>query len=74
MADVKPLNKKYSRTDKENYRPVSRIIKPYQNLNISKIYERVCSANYFDADSSKLQFGFREGFSVVNCLLPLTEK
>ena len=34
----------------------------------------VCSANYFDADSSKLQFGFREGFSVVNCLLPLTEK
>ena len=33
-ADVKPTHKKGSRTDKENYRPISIL------RNISKIYER----------------------------------
>ena len=70
-ADVKPVFKKNSRTDKENYRPVS--ILP----NISKIYERCLYKqlyDYFDVIFSRNQCGFRKGFSVVNCLLPMIEK
>ena len=66
LADVKPIFKKNSRTDKENYRPVS--ILP----NISKIYERCLYKqlyDYFDVIFSRNQCGFRKGFSVVNCLL-----
>ena len=71
MADVKPAFKKNSRTDKENYRPVS--ILP----NISKIYERCLYKqiyDYLDVIFSRNQCGFRKGFSVVNCLLPMIEK
>ena len=70
-ADVKPAHKKGSRTDKENYRPVS--ILP----NVSKIYERCLFkqlTNYFEDLFSKYQCGFRKGFSVANCLLPIIEK
>ena len=70
-ADVKPAHKKGSRTDKENFRSVS--ILP----NISKIYERCLSkqlTNYFEYLFSKYQCGFRKGFSVANCLLPMIEK
>ena len=70
-ADVKPVFKKNSRTVKENYRPVS--ILP----NISKIYERCLYTqlyDYFDVIFSQNQCGFRKGFSVVNCLLPMIEK
>ena len=51
-ADVKPTHKKGSRTDKENYRPIS--ILP----NISKIYERCLIkqlTNYFEDYFSKYQ-------------------
>ena len=70
-ADVKPAHKKGSHTDKENFRPVS--ILP----NISKIYERCLFKqlkNYFEDLFSKYQCGFRKGFSVANCLLPMIEK
>ena len=70
-AVVKPAHKKGSRTDKENFRLVS--ILP----NISKIYERCLFkqlTNYFEDLFSKYQCGFRKGFSVANCLLPMTEK
>ena len=70
-AVVKPAHKKGSRTDKENFRPVS--ILP----NISKIYERCLFkqlTNYFEDLFSKYQCGFRKGFSVANCLLPMIEK
>ena len=70
-ADVKPVFRKNSRTVKENYRPVS--ILP----NISKIYERCLYTqlhDYFGVISSRNQCGFRKGFSVVNCLLPMIEK
>ena len=70
-ADVKPAHKRGSRTDKENFRPVS--ILP----NISKIYERCLFkqlTNYFKDLFSKYQCGFRKGFSVANCLLPMIEK
>ena len=70
-VDVKPVFKKNSRTDKENYRPVS--ILP----NISKIYERCLYKqlyDYFDVIFSRNQCGFQKGFSVVNCLLRMITK
>ena len=57
QADIKPIHKKDSRSDKENYRPVS--ILP----NLSKIYERCLYTQmnkYFDSILSKYQFGFRK--------------
>ena len=71
LADVKPIFKKDSRNDKENYRPIS--ILP----NISKIYERcLCEqlSNYFENIFSKFQCGFRKGFSAEHCLLAMVEK
>ena len=70
-ADVKPAQKKGSRTNNENYRPIS--ILP----NISKIYEWCIFkqlTNYFGDYFLKYQCGFRKGFSVANCLLPIIEK
>ena len=70
-ADVKPAHEKASRTDKENYIPIS--ILP----NISKIYKRCLFkqlTNHFEDYFSKYQCRFRKGFSVVNCLLPMIEK
>ena len=55
----------------ENYGPIS--ILP----NISKIYERCLYTqlyDYFNVIFSRNQCGFRKGFSVVNCLLPMIEK
>ena len=71
MADGKPVFKKNSSTDKENYKPV--IILP----NISKIYERCVYKqlyDYFGVTFSRNQCGFRKVFNVVNCLLPMIEK
>ena len=71
QADIKPIHKKDSRSDKENYRPVS--ILP----NLSKIYERCLHTQinkYFDPILSKYQFGFRNRYSAQQCLLTMTEK
>ena len=63
--------KKNSRTDKENYRPVS--ILPI----ISKIYERLIHKQlsaFFEPLLSKYQCGFRKGHSSQHCLFVLIEK
>ena len=70
-AEVVPVFKKGDKTNKESYRPVSIL------SNISKVYERciydqICS--FFDTILSKLQCGFREGFSAQTCLLVMVEK
>ena len=70
-AEVVPVFKKGDKTNKENYRPVSIL------SNISKVYERciydqICS--FFDTILSKLQCGFRKGFSAQTCLLVMVEK
>ena len=70
-ADVKPVFKKDSRTDKKNFRPIS--ILP----NISKTYERCINKQleeYFQALLSKYQCRFRKGYNVINTLLPMIEK
>ena len=71
QTDIKRIHKKDSRSDKENYRPVS--ILP----NLSKIYERCLYTQmnkYFDPILSKYQFGFRKGYSAQQCLLTMIEK
>ena len=69
-VEVIPAFKKEEKLDKSNYRPVS--ILPV----ISKIYERLMydqMYKYFDQIFSKLQCGFRKGFSTQNCLFNMTE-
>ena len=67
-ADIKPIYKKESRNEKENYRPVRFL------PNLSKIFER-CTydqlKNCFDKILSKYQCGFRKGFSTQHCLLAM---
>ena len=70
-ADVKPVFKKDSRTDKKNYRPIS--ILP----NVSKTYEMCINKQleeHFQTLLSKYQCGFRKDYSVINALLPMIQK
>ena len=70
-ADVRRAFKKDDKTDKENYRPIS--ILP----NLSKVYERLMydqMYHFFDQIFSKLQCGFRKGFSAEQCLIHMIEK
>ena len=71
QADIKPIYKKESRNEKENYRPVS--ILP----NLSKIFERCIYdqlKDHLDKLLSKYQCGFRKGFSTQHCLLAMIKK
>ena len=71
FANITPVFKKDSRTEKTNYRPVS--ILP----NLSKIYERLIYnqlSKFFENILSKFQCGFRKGFSAQDCLLVMIEK
>ena len=68
QADIKPIYKKESRNEKENYRPVS--VLP----NLSKIFERCMYdhlKDHFDKLLSKYQCEFRKGFSTQHCLLAM---
>ena len=70
-AEVKPVFKKISRIDKENYRPVC--ILPV----IYKMFERLILKQlimFFEAVFSKYQCGFRKGHSAQHCLLTMTQK
>ena len=70
-ANVTPVFKKGSRTDKKNYRPVS--ILP----NLSKIYERLIYkqlSKFSNNIMSKFQCGFRKGFNAQDCLIVMIEK
>ena len=71
FANITPVFKKDSRTEKTNYRPVS--ILP----SLSKIYERLIYnqlSKFFENILSKFQCGFRKGFSAQDCLLVMIEK
>ena len=71
IADIKPIFKKESKTEKSNYRPIS--ILP----NISKIFERCIYyqlSNHFDSILSPLQCGFRKGYNAQYCLMVMIEK
>ena len=72
LADIRLNHKKWFRTDKENYRPVSilRAILPQflSDYFFKKINE------YMDAKLSKYQYGVRKGYSSQHCLLVIFEK
>ena len=70
-ADITPLHKKGKKYIKGNYRPVS--ILP----NLSKIFEKCMfeqMSQFFENIFSKYQYGFRQGFSIQQCLLAMLEK
>ena len=70
FKEVKPVLKKKSRIDKENYRPVSIL------LVISKIFERLIFKQlmFFEPVFSKYHCGFWKGHSAQHCLLAMAEK
>ena len=71
LAEIIPIHKNGDRTAKNNYRPISLL------PCISKLYERIFYNQlntYFQVKLSKLQCGFRKGFSTQQCLIVLIEK
>ena len=71
LANVTPVYKKSSQSDKGNYRPIS--ILPI----LSKVFERcVCRqmSKFFDEVLAKYQCGFRRGHCAQHCLIERLEK
>ena len=71
LADVTPIYKKGSHTDKENYRPVSIL------TSLSKVFERLLYRQMYSFTESILsinQCGFRKGFSAQHCSITMLEK
>ena len=71
-AYITPVHKKDSKSEKNNYRPVSIL------SNISKVYERIMfkqMSEFFESSFfCKYQCGFRKGFSAQHCLVSMLEK
>ena len=71
LANVTPVHKKSSQSEKGNYRPVSilpKLSKVFERCIYKQIYE------YFENILSKYQCGFRKGHSAQHCLIALLEK
>ena len=71
LADVTPIYKKGSHTDKENYRPVSIL------TSLSEAFERLLYRQMYSFTESLLsinQCGFRKGFSAQHFLITMLEK
>ena len=71
-ADITPVHKKDSKSEKNNYRSVSIL------SNISKVYERIIlkqMSEFFESSFfSKYRCGFRKGFSAQHCLVSTLEE
>ena len=68
LAEIVPVHKKESTTDKSNFRPISLL------PAISKIYERLVYkqlTSFIESKLSKYLCGFRKGYSTEHCLLNL---
>ena len=70
--DITPVHKKDSKSEKNNYRPVSIL------SNISKVYERIMfkqMSEFFEISFFSIyQCGFRKCFSAQHCLVSVLEK
>ena len=69
--DIVPIDKKNSKCEKENYRPVrilSNLFKIYEKLVYNQLYE------YFDNILYPSLRGFRKGYSAQHYLLVMIEK
>ena len=71
QADIKPIYKKESKNEKENYRPIS-ILPTLSKTFERRMYDQL--KDRFDKLLSKYQCGFRNGFSTQHCLLAMIEK
>ncbi|CAI6369861.1 unnamed protein product [Macrosiphum euphorbiae] len=72
LSIITPIHKKGSKTNVENYRPISLL------TTFSKIFERVIKlrlANYLEENMllPPTQFGFRKGFSTEHGITSLTQ-
>ena len=71
-ADITPVHKKDSKSEKNNYRPVSIL------SNISKVHERITfkqMSEFFESSFfSKYLCGFGKGFSAQHCLVSMLKK
>ena len=70
-ADIKPVYKKDDPFDETNYRPISilpALSKAFERCLYDQIYE------YIDTILSKVQCGFRKGFSTQYSLIAMIEK
>ena len=68
QADIKPIYKKESRNEKENYRPVS-ILPNSSEIFEHCIYDQL--KDHFDKLPSKYQCGYRKRFSTQHYLLAI---
>ena len=68
---VHPTHKKYCKTEKSNYRPIS-ILPNLSKINERVLYGQICT--YFSNFFPQYQCGFRKGYSAQHCLLAMTEK
>ena len=71
LADVIPVHKKDSTTDKENYRPISLL------PTVSKVFEKLLSKQlikFFENKLSKFLCGFRKCHSTQHALANLLQK
>ena len=71
MANITPIFEKGSKNKKESSRLIS--ILPV----LSKIFEKLMSkqlSTFFENNLSKIQCGFRKGYSTQHCLLLMLEK
>ena len=70
-ASITPAHKKSSRTDKDNYRPISAL------PSVSKIFEKLLHdqlSKYMEDKLSPLLCGFRKKYSTQHALLQMTER
>ena len=70
-ADVTPIHKTDSKTDRGNYRPIS-IFPNLSNVCEKLMYNQIYP--YFGTIFFKFQCRIREGFNVKHCLLVIAEK
>ena len=71
LTDITPSQKKYDKTAKENYRPISIL------SSLSKIYERQMHDDFYQYIESKLSpylCGFCKGYSTQYCLVVMLER
>ena len=68
LADVTPIYKKGSHTDKENYRPVSIL------TSLSKVFQRLLYRQMYSFTKSLLSINQCKGFSAQHCLITMLKK
>ena len=67
LADITPSHKKYDKTAKENYRPIS-ILSSLSNIYGRQMHDNIYIYQYMESKLSPYLCGFSKGFSTQYCL------